>query len=360
MARQLEVLAVSLLLACLFAFPARAEWSGSDSNNLSMIRNYTSNLQTYLPSISSSTGSISASINSLLNQFTMIDGVTSLLRDIRNYLNISWSGGFASRIVGTLDSIASILGASSYKVDDRNAVYAFDTRYFYTSQESASYEGMIYSGSPAAAFNPSASGRYLAFFLEPGKYVLEANCSNNAYLSSFGFEANSSSPNTSLSGAFEFIGTFDNISKFRAYFTVDSYLTFSNLAIQANTSGYWVNAYLYLVEGSASIVSDSLKPSIDSHGQQLDQGIDQMEDLENTAFGSLDTSIGSLDFSGSALGQVVSGFTFIRAVFSAVYSSSPYISVLINLSCMLGVLALFLRVQPRFSRWEREHRDRTP
>lgn len=352
MARQFKVFAVSFLLACLFAFPAHAEFSSSDSLNLSNIRSDVSTIRTYI---------------SNLSQLGLIEGwLESISNNFISYFDPSRYGSFSQQNLSKLDSLSSqldqilsVLGASSYKVDDRNAVYAFDTRYFYTSQESSTYEGMIYSGSSAVAFNPSASGRYLAFFLEPGKYVLEANCSNNAYLSSFGFEANSSSSNTSLTGTFESIGTFDNISKFRAYFTVDSYLTFSNLAIQANTSGYWVNAYLYLVEGSTSIVSDSLTPSIDSHGQDLEQGVNQMEDLEDTAFGSLDTSIGSLDFSGSALGQVVSGFTFIRAVFSAVYGSSPYISVLINLSCMLGVLALFLRVQPRFSRWEREHRDRT-
>lgn len=361
MARQFKVFVVSLLLACIFVFPANAEWSGTDSNNLSQIRNYTYYLQNYLPTISSNVGSIQSFVSSISN-------------NLISYLDPSRYGSFSYQNLSKLDSITSLLkgisntlGADSTIYPDNTALYSFDDRYFYSASSSTTYPGFV----------SFTNTRYITFvqlpsvplfgYLPPGDYTLVFNTSG-AEIIQFGMETVGS--NNKPGYSYLYLNDFTdygyvsggNIRRFRCDFTVsdpDGLSFGSCTGVLSSASSGYASGYIFQRADATAILNDQVGVDVDSHDQQLQQGVDKMEDLENTAFDNLDTSIGSLDFSGSALGQVVSGFTFIRAVFSAVYSSSPYISVLINLSCMLGVLALFLRVQPRFSRWEREHRDRT-
>lgn len=361
MARQFRVFAVSLLLACLFAFPAHATWSGTDSNNLSQIRNYTYYLQAYLPTISSNVGTIQSFVSSISN-------------NLISYLDPSRYGSFSYQNLSKLDSITSLLksisntlGANSTIYPDNTAIYSFDDRYFFSSSSNDTYPGFIgFSNTQYIGFLqlPSAP---LFGYLPPGDYTLVFNTSGPEIIQ-FGFETNGQNNESGYSKLY--IDDFTDygyvsggkIRRFRCDFTVsdpDGLSFGSCTGVLSSVSSGYASGYIFQRADAAAILNDQVGADVDSHDQQLQQGVDQMEELENTAFGNLDTSIGSLDFSGSALGQIVSGFAFIRAVFSAVYSSSPYISVLINLSCMLGVLALFLRVQPRFSRWEREHRDRT-
>ena len=183
MARQFRGFAVSLLLACLFAFPVNAEWSGNDSNNLSNIRIYTSYLQTYLPTISSNIGSIQSFVSSISN-------------NLISYFDPSRYGSFSYQNLAKLDTISSkiesllnVLGASSYKVDDRDAVYSFDSRYCLTTQESTTYPGMILGSGDYIHFNPTQYPYYV-YFLPAGRYVLELSVTSSAPLAWFGFETN--------------------------------------------------------------------------------------------------------------------------------------------------------------------------
>lgn len=342
MARRLKVFAVSFLLACFFSLPVHAEFTTSDSIDLGYIKDAVETIEKY-----------TQHLDYLFYPYSSSVAPASLYSFLSKLPNIS----------SQLDQIISLLGSNSKGFNTDDAIYCFDS-FHYDGITNESYPGMIANNIGNLVVFNNTNGRYLNTFLPAGEYILLINLSTGMGIDGINFESNATAEEPSnrlhIPGSqIPFIGIYNGIQRFRINFSIpEGGMFFGDFWVALSGPGY-AACYVYRVDGQEGVAADLLTPSIDSHGQQLDQGIDQMEDLENTAFGSLDTSIGSLDFSGSALGQVVSGFTFIRAVFSAVYSSSPYISVLINLSCMLGVLALFLRVQPRFSRWEREHRDRT-
>lgn len=359
MARQFKVFAVSLLLACLFAFPVYADFTVNDSNTLNNIK---VNVQT-------------AVNNQVALENRLID-IHSRLVTISNNLDANFASlltdttNLQSQLASIQSQLASILSylvPESTIYPDNNAIYSFDDRYFHSTLSSDDYPGFIgFTNTKYITFVQLPSVPLFGY-LPPGDYTLVFNTSG-AEILQFGMETNGAHNESGYS--YLYLNDFTDygyvsggvVRRFRCDFTVSDPdgLSFGSCTgvLDSVQSGF-ASGYIFSRADATAVLNDQVGPDIDSHGQKLEQGVDQMEDLENTAFGNLDTSIGSLDFSGSALGQVVSGFTFIRAVFSAVYSSSPYISVLINLSCMLGVLALFLRVQPRFSRWEREHRDRT-
>lgn len=363
MARRLKVFAVSFLLACLFCFSASAEFSATDSSNLSFIRSDVSTIRTYISNLSQ-LGLIESWLESISNNFiSYFDPSRYGSFSQQNLSKLDTLISRGSSVSSQLDQIISALGSDSKGFNTDDAIYCFDS-FHYDGTTNESYPGMIANNIGNLVVFNNTNGRYLNTFLPAGEYILLINLSTGMGSDGVNFESNAAAEEPSnrlqIPGSqIPFIGIYNGIQRFRVTFTIpEGGMFFGDFWVALSGPGY-AACYVYQIDGQEGVVADALTPSIDSHGHDLDQGVNQMEDLENTAFESLDTSIGSLDFSGSALGQVVSGFTFIRAVFSAVYGSSPYISVLINLSCMLGVLALFLRVQPRFSRWEREHRDKS-
>ena len=317
MARQLRVFAVSLLLACLFALPVYADFTVNDSNTLNNIK---TNIQT--------------AVNNQVALENRLINIHSRLVAISNNLDANFSSLLTdtTNLQSQLASILSYLDAQSTIYPDNTAIYCFDDRYFYTSATNDNYPGFIrYEKTQYINFInlPSAP---LYGYLEPGDYTLVFNTSG-AVVKQFAFGTNGQNNENGYSQLFldDFTDfgyvSGGSIRRFRCDFTVSNPdgLSFGicYAFLSSSSSGY-ASGYIFKRADATAVLNDVLSPSIDSHGQQLENGVDQMEDLENTAFGSLDTSIGSLDFSGSALGQVVSGFTFIRAVFSAVYSSSPY------------------------------------
>lgn len=351
MARRVKVFFVVLFSACLFSFSALADFGISDSSNLGLIESWCESISNNIISYFDPSRYTSFSYQAL----SKLDSIIS---------SFSTSNSSLSSISSQLQSILHLLGKSDKDFNTDNAIYCFDS-YHYNGDTDESLPGMLISSSDSnlVIFQNTAS-RYLSTYIPPGTYILLVNIQSNGQLEKVQFEANAPNPTGSDSVAlfqsdFRFVGTFGTSSRYQATFQLNDGLYFGDFYVQLSFLHGGACAYLYEVSGAESIVSSNNVPNINSHGQELNQGVSQLDSLEEQVFGSLDTSLGSIDFSGSALGQVVSGFNFIRAVFSAIYSSSPYISVLINLSCMFGVLALFLRVQPRFSRWEREHRDRS-
>lgn len=328
MVRRIKVFAVFLFASCFFCFSASAEWSISDSSTLS--------------DISLNTGLAYGTLQSIFDQLDAVDGVNAHLNDIANNLSLYYSGSTASSFFSkfsemnsTLDGILSAINA--LRADDAGNYFLTEfvnnTKYMtdWSTGNSGTNAGYIFPNTSASAAYNGLQGLTLL----PGTYRITVLANYAWDFVNQHYEA----------GTTSVIRTFSSpqILQFNFY-----------------GSGYY---YISIVPATSSDEAQSVVSNIGSNisgsTSSVNSGVDQLEGLEDQVFGSLDTSLGSIDFSGSALGQVVSGFNFIRAVFSAIYSSSPYISVLINLSCMFGVLALFLRVQPRFSRWGREHRDRS-
>lgn len=327
MVRRIKVFAVLLFASCFFSFSAFAEFTVNDSNNLLNIRSTLSNVNQYL-------GTLNSNIIWAGNQ--TVDVKNSLV-SLRNNLDANFSSLLTdtTNLQSQLTTISSLLSslvndkAGNYFVSE----FANNTQYMtdWSTGNSGTNAGYIFPNTSASAAYKGLQGLTLL----PGTYRITVLASYAWDFANQHYEAGTKS-------------------------VIRTFTSPQTLKFNFYGAGYY---YISIVPATSSDEAQSVVSNVGSNitgsTSSVNSGVDQLEGLENQVFGSLDTSLGSIDFSGSALGQVVSGFNFIRAVFSAVYSSSPYISVLINLSCMFGVLALFLRVQPRFSRWEREHRDRS-
>lgn len=320
MVRRIRVFAVLLFASCLFCFSVRAEWSTSDGITLRDISLNTGLIETWCESIS----------NNLIGYLDP-SRATSF-----TYQNLQKLNSLLSNFSSANASLNNILSAiNALRTDEAGNYFLTEfvnnTKYMtaWSTGNSGTNAGYIFPNTSASAAYNGLQGLTLL----PGTYRITVLASYAWDFASRHYEA----------GTTSVIRTFDEpqVLQFNFY-----------------GAGYY---YISIVQASGSdeaqSVSDLIGGSINSHNSDLSNNVDQLDGLEDQVFQGLDTSLGGLDFSGSALAQVVSGFTFIRAVFSAVYTSSPYISVLINLSCMLGVLALFLRVQPRFSRWGRSRHD---
>lgn len=374
MARQFKVLLVFLFLACLFCTSAYADFSINDSSNLSSIKSYVSTIQSYTSTISSNISSMRSDLSTIRSYAQYLSDISldvglieSTFENFSRLFTNSTNGwnamynlvysltGKSDTTNSYLQQILSALGGG-LSVDDRNVVYSFDSRFQPSDQ--------INEKAPFLVYSPSSISWYSIppVFLDTGTYYLvrvitdpQPNYEIRGYLAS-----NNAGKNLVLNGnpivnKFTYNGV--SLYLYVSKLDIDDPYYITRLIMSRSSSSY--SAAFIVKSDDSDVISSENVPQIDSTESDLSDGITQLDKQEDEIFINLDTSIGDLDFSGSALGQVVSGFTFIRAVFSAIYSSSPYISVLINLSCMLGVLAIFLRIQPRFSRWEREHRDRT-
>lgn len=313
MVRRIKVFAVLLFASCLFSLPVRADFTNSDSLNLGLVESWcesiSNNLIQYLNpySASSFAGMNLQKLDSLLSNFSSANSSLNNILSAINALRTDEAGNyFLTEFVNN----TKYMTAWSTGNSGTNAGYIFPN-----TSASAAYNGLQGLTLLPGTYRITVLGQYAWDF---------ANTHYNA-------------------GQTSVIRTFDEPQTLQFNFYGSGY--------------YYISIVPATGSDEAQSVSDSIGGSINSHNSDLSNNVDQLDGLEDQVFQGLDTSLGGLDFSGSALAQVVSGFTFIRAVFSAVYSSSPYISVLINLSCMLGVLALFLRVQPRFSRWERSRHD---
>ena len=109
MCRRLKVFAVSLFAATLFCLPVSADFTVSDSSNL---------------------GRVTTAIESLLNQFLKVEGVTSMIRDIRNNLSVSLTGSFAQQLLSAIRSLhddSNFPDFMGYQV-----LFYLDGRYFST------------------------------------------------------------------------------------------------------------------------------------------------------------------------------------------------------------------------------------
>lgn len=374
MVRQFKVLIVFLFLACLFCSSAYADFSNTDSSNLSQIRSYVSTIQSYTSTISSNISSMRTDLSTIrsyaqnLSDISLDVGlIESTFENFSRLFTNSTNGwnamynlvysltGKSDTTNSYLQQILSALGGG-LSVDDRNVVYTFDSRFQPSDR--------INKDAPFLVYTPATIDWNCIppVFLDTGTYYLVRVI--NSYQTSYeirGYTAGNNLGNNIVNtGDFSVRNfTFNGVSLYLyvSELNIDEPYYISRLIMSRSSPSY--SAAFIVKADDSDVISSENVPLIDSSESDLSDGITQLDQQEDEIFTNLDTSIGDLDFSGSALGQVVSGFTFIRAVFSAIYSSSPYISVLINLSCMLGVLAIFLRVQPRFSRWEREHRDRT-
>lgn len=346
MARRIKVFFIVLFASAFFSVSVNAEFSGNDSLNLSSIRSDVSTIRGYISDLSDIAINTSYSKSIYNWMVNHVSGLASYLDDFRrdfddinssiNSVNssVSVSNSWLSQIKSVLDQILAAFGWRGIAV-------------YHEFQNSLEYCNSWDHGSRISnnAVVPTASGDFWQqpkinadnVGIAPGVYVVSVQTDVRWF-----FNGQSDWVN----GSKTFTVKFDSISQ---------------LLFKFSSAPAWFILDIYPADSDqlGDQVFDKVGSSVSDKTSSVNSGVNQLEGLEDQVFGTLDTSIGSIDFSGSALGQVVSGFNFIRAVFSAVYGSSPYISVLINLSCMFGVLALFLRVQPRFSRWEREHRDRS-
>lgn len=347
MARRIKVFFIVLFASAFFSVSVNAEFSGNDSLNLSSIRSDVSTIRGYIRDLSDIAINTSYSKSIYNWMVNHVYGLASYLDDFRrdfddinssiNSVNssVSVSNSWLSQIKSVLDQILGKLGVNT----SLNVYHEFqNSKNFMDAWTTGNYSII------GNALVPVFSGDWITpkrnndnVFLAPGTYAVSVQTNVNWL----------------FNGVDSWVTNNGTV-----------YVTFNNMAqplfkVSAQPSWFVVDIYPADSNQQGEMAGASVDSAINNSNSNLSSGVDQIEGLEDQVFGSLDTSLGSIDFSGSALGQVVSGFNFIRAVFSAVYSSSPYISVLINLSCMFGVLALFLRVQPRFSRWEREHRDRS-
>lgn len=340
MARRIKVFFLVLFASVIFSISVNAQFTVNDSNNLLNIRSTLSNMNQYLGTLNNNiiwAGNRTVDVkNSLVSLRNNLDAnFSSLLTDTTNLQSqFTTVSSLLSEIKSGLDQILAALGFRGIPV-------------YHEFQNSLEYCDSWNNGFRLAKniVMPNASGDAFVWptfqgenvFLGPGVYVVSVQTNIRWFFNGYSdWVDGSKSVTVKFDGLSQILF---KISSAPAWFIVDIYPADSDQL--------------------GDQVFDKVGSSVSDKTSSVNSGVNQLEGLEDQVFGSLDTSIGSIDFSGSALGQVVSGFNFIRAVFSAVYSSSPYISVLINLSCMFGVLALFLRVQPRFSRWEREHRDRS-
>ena len=339
MARRIKVFFIVLFASAFFSISVNAEFSGNDSLNLSSIRSDVSTIRVYINYLSNLRG-IEGNTKAIYNWMVdHVSGLASYLDDFRRDFDdinssVSVSNSWLSQIKSGLDQILAALGWRGIPV-------------YHEFQNSLEYCNSWNNGSRIVnnSVIPTSSGDAWQFptfnndnvFLAPGVYVVTVQTNVNWFFNGAdGWVSNSGSVTVKITGLSQILFKFSSVP---SWFVLDIYPADSDQL--------------------GDQVFDKVGSSVSDKTSSVNAGVNQLEGLEDQVFGSLDTSLGSIDFSGSALGQVVSGFNFIRVVFSAVYSSSPYISVLINLSCMFGVLALFLRVQPRFIRWEREHRDRS-
>lgn len=340
MARRIKVFFLVLFASAIFSVSVNAAFTVNDSNNLLNVRSTLSNINQYLGTLNSNiiwAGNQTVDVkNSLVSLRNNLDAnFSSLLTDTTNLQSqLTTVSSLLSEIKSGLNQILAALGWRGIAV-------------YHEFQNSLEYCNSWNNGSRIAnnSVIPTSSGDAWQYpilngenvFLAPGVYVVSVSTNTNWFINgSDKWVSNAGSVTVKITGLAQILFKFSSVP---SWFVLDIYPADSDQL--------------------GDQVFDKVGSSVSDKTSSVNSGVNQLEGLEDQVFGSLDTSLGSIDFSGSALGQVVSGFNFIRSVFSAVYSSSPYISVLINLSCMFGVLALFLRVQPRFSRWEREHRDRS-
>lgn len=339
MARRIKVFFIVLFASAIFSISVNAEFSFGDSANLSSISSNVSSIASYVDNLTE-LSDIVRYTKSIYNwMVNHVDGLASYLDDFNRDFDdinssVSVSNSWLFQIKSVLDQILAALGWRGIPV-------------YHEFQNSLEYCNSWNNGSRIAnnVVIPTSFGdawQYPTFngdnvFLAPGVYVVSVSTNVNWF----------------FNGASDWVSSAGSVTV--------KITGLSQILIKFSSAPAWFVLDIYPADSDqlGDQVFDKVGSSVSDKTSSVNSGVNQLEGLEDQVFGSLDTSIGSIDFSGSALGQVVSGFNFIRAVFSAVYSSSPYISVLINLSCMFGVLALFLRVQPRFSRWEREHRDRS-
>lgn len=336
MYRRLKVFAVSFLAAVLFCLPVSADFSSSDSLNLSNIRTYTSYLQTYLPSINSSVSNSANYLSSLVNQFTMIDGVTSMIRDIRNSLNISLSGSFAQQLLSAIQSLNKD-GLKDFNTD--NALYCFDS-FHYSGNTNSSYPGMIQSSGNFVVFQ-NTSSRYLSTYLPAGDYILLINISVGMGAGGVTFESNANvdEPTNFLNipgSQIPSIGIFGNTQRFRVSFSVPvGGIYFGDFWIALAGEGYGA-AYLYLVNDNS--LSSSINPSQGGLVSSVDNAGLQQQQQEEQLWTNVNDYKSNLTFNIDDWSEAASGLTYVTSVFMIVWNNSP--TQIIILSLMLGIAML--------------------
>lgn len=343
MARRVKVFIVSLCAAFLFAFPAYAEFNTSDSINLNNIE---SDIGLYLPYL----GEINAEITALTNQFMMVEGVTSLLHDIRDSLRPSELGGFSyellkdtSGIQSQLSDILTALGQSDNPLPDNDAVYTFDNRYYKSDKpENDQYPGFIgYTSKQYVRFQ-SADGYPIFGYLSPGEYTFVFSSTSGVPVE-LGFESNQNNVDgysrLALTDFYSFGSYADGVTRVRADFSVTDKdglsFTMAYAKFNSSTSGYCIgyifrrsdNSLVGAIDGDQQQVTDE----VESAGQQQSQQEEQL-------WTNVNAYKDDLTFSIADWSEAASGLSYVTGVFMIIWNNSP--TQVITLSLMLGIAML--------------------
>lgn len=340
MVRRIKVFLSCLFAAVLFCLPVSAEFNSSDSLNLSYIRTDVSTIRSYITNLSD-LGFIRSTLDNILNQFTMVNGVTSLLDQIRDSLSVSSTGSFAQQL---LQAVQALNKDEVLDFNTENALYCFDS-YHYSGDTNATYPGMIRAqGDGQLVIFQSTASRYVNMYLPAGRYLININLSNTGSLQSpiaWRFETNGSvSGNAGMAlelAAFELNSVFVNSRRYICYFDVPAGgLYFGDCYALLDHSGGYASAYIYLVQ------DNSMAGAVDGGFGDVVGGVgdadNQHQQQEEGLWQNVNDYKGDIDFSISDWSEAAAGMSYVTGVFMLIWDNSP--TQVIVLSLMLGIAML--------------------
>lgn len=348
MIRRFKVLVFSLVAAFLFATPAYAEFSNSDSNNLASVKSYCSYLQSYLPTISSNTGLMRTTLDNILRQFTMVEGVVSLLKDIRNSLSPTYSQSFAQQLLDAVRALNKAeQGESNPYLGDHTYFYFNDT-YFNrvnvpggsgSSDNTDGYYLINGSGSPLDIFfyNVASSQNYrdIAVQLRPGRYYLSLSFPTTLSFKNIYFEG---VPADYYSLLFE--SSTNTVGYYYETYTiiVKKNIAANGFGIRFNGS---VNGVIYgsvLPYEEQDYYQDSINSGQDQITSDVNNAGTQQQQQEQQLWTNVNSYKQDISFNINTWSEAAAGLSYVTGVFMIIWNNSP--TQVIVLSLMLGIAML--------------------
>lgn len=329
MLRKLYMFALSVLAACIMAAPCYADFSVSDSLNLMYCETYLSGISSYVSKI-------------------LVDFDKYYSFAVSEFTNIGSNVLSISSTLSTIETYLSKLSGSSYTAFD--LPFTFDSSTCYTKNPINGYitDG-IWVG--FSSYQPGVSTPSLRYYLPAGHYFVAVQSLDSVQPSELTWESGLEGQSYYTINNLLSSGYRDGAYFWLFDFTLDEPRIFWNLFVYYPGGGiHSCIAYVYDSNSSSDVgasLNSSFGDSLSSGADDIQSSVDSISAKENEMFTSFDSTIESFDFTGSSLSQMAGSFSFIGAVFTSLFNVHPVVSVVLNVSMMFGVLALFLRISPR-------------